>query len=387
MTVVYRRLLADRPFVIGVGAVALSAVALGMIPLSLILSPGESLATGAVAAGAFGLANAVGVPVQGAVMARVSARWLVSIGAGVSSSFMLLVAASPGSTAQSVLLAGAGVSFPALAAALRASIPRSFSEPAERSGAYALLSVAFQAGLATGPVVAGLLVASAPRQLDFVVVAAVIGAAGALLAVSMGTTTPTPPAGSSLSLAGAAPFARIVSIGGLVSVATGSLTVIVPAVVEPAGRGELAGPVLACLALGEAVGALLFGARPVPSSRRAQLLTALALTAGGYATLVIAADRIVLLAALVFVVGGLSSPVAIVLSGALDVVVPPPFIASAYGVVVVAAVGGSALGTSVAGLIVGSGGGVAAAAAMAALAISIAGALSVRHVERRTTSR
>ncbi|WIE73925.1 MFS transporter [Curtobacterium sp. MCJR17_020] len=386
MTVVYRRLLAHRSFAIGVGAVALSAVALGMVPLSLILSSGDSLACRAAAAGAFGLANAVGVPVQGALMSRVPARWVVSIGAGVSCCFMLLVVASPSSTTRSLLLAGAGVSFPALAAALRASIPRSFSEPAERSGAYALLSVAFQAGLAMGPTLAGLLVISAPWRLTFLVIAAVIAAAGFLLAVTMGRTESPLPASLPLPLAGVATFARILAIGALVSVETGSLTVIVPAVADAAGREGLAGPVLAGLAIGEAAGALLYGARPVPDIRRARLLTALALTASGYATLVIVGDRVVLLAAMVFVVGWMSSPVAIILTTALDVVVPPRLIASAYGLVVVAAVGGAALGTSAAGLVVERSGGVAGAAIIATAVVAIAGALSVRHIERRTKS-
>lgn len=386
MTVVYRRLLADRPFVAGIGSVALSAVALGMIPLSLILGSGGSLVDGAFAAGAFGLGNAVGVPVQGALMARIAARWVVGISAGVSCGFMLSVAAAPGSAAQPVLLAGAGVSFPALAAALRASIPRSFSEPGERAGAYALLSVAFQAGLAVGPVVASLLVTSVSRRLGFVIVAAVIVTAGSLLAFSMADAAPSQRSGPR-PVAGVATFGRVLAIGGLVSMATGSLTVIVPAVAQAVGSRGLAGPVLAALALGEAVGALLFGARPLPGSRRSHLVTALTLTATGYAALALVADQLVLVAVVVFIAGALSSPVAILLSASLDDVVQPEMLASAYGVVVVAAVGGAALGTSVAGLVVGGPTGIAGAAVMSATAVASAVALAVPRIQRPTTSR
>ncbi|QQD77897.1 MFS transporter (plasmid) [Curtobacterium sp. YC1] len=388
MAVVYRRLLADRPFAAGVGSVALSAVALGMIPLSLVLSSGESLVAGAFAAGVFGLANAVGVPIQGALMARIPARWVVGTSAGVSCVLMLVVAAAPGSVAQPVLLAGAGVSFPALAAALRASIPRSFSGPEERSGAYALLSVAFQAGLALGPVAAGLLATSATRCLSFVIVAAVIAAAGFLLAFSTDRTGPLPRSRSRSSLppAGVAAFGRILAIGGLVSMATGSLTVIVPAVAHAVGRQGLAGPVLAALALGEAVGALVFGARPVLGSRRAQLITAVALTAIGYAALALVTDQLALVAVLVFVAGALSSPVTILLSAALDDVVPQRMIASAYGLIVVAAVGGAALGTSWAGLIVGSSTDVAGAAVVATIGVAVAAALAVPRFKPRTKS-
>ncbi|MBF4615452.1 MFS transporter [Curtobacterium sp. VKM Ac-1376] len=388
MAVVYRRLLADRPFAAGVGSVALSAVALGMIPLSLILSSGESLVAGAFAAGVFGLANAVGVPIQGALMARIPARWVVGTSTGVSCVFMLVVAAAPGSVAQPVFLAGAGVSFPALAAALRASIPRLFSEPEERSGAYALLSVAFQAGLAVGPVAASLLATSATRRLSFVIVAAVIAAAGFLLAFSTDRTGPLirSRSRSSLPLAGVATFGRLLAIGGLVSMATGSLTVIVPAVAYAVGRQGLAGPVLAALALGEAVGALVFGARPVLGSRRAQLITALALTAIGYAALSLVTDQLALVAVLVFIAGALSSPVTILLSAALDDVVPQRMIASAYGLIVVAAVGGAALGTSWAGLIVGSSAGAAGAAIVATIGVAVAAALAVPRFKSRTKS-
>jgi MFS family permease len=388
MAVVYRRLLADRPFAAGVGSVALSAVALGMIPLSLILSSGESLAAGAFAAGVFGLANAVGVPIQGALMARIAARWVVGTSAGVSCVFMLVVAAAPGSAAQPVLLAGAGVSFPALAAALRASIPRSFSGPEERSGAYALLSVAFQAGLAVGPVAAGLLATSATRRLSFVIVAAVIAAAGFLLAFSTDRSRPLPRSRSrsSLPLAGVATFGRILAIGGLVSMATGSLTVIVPAVADAVGKQGLSGLALAALALGEAVGALVFGARPVLGSRRAQLIAALALTGIGYAALALVTDQLALVAVLVFVAGALSSPVTILLSAALDDVIPQRMIASAYGLIVVAAVGGAALGTSWAGLIVGSSAGAAGAAVVATIGVAVAAALAVPRFKSRTKS-
>ncbi|WFR66193.1 hypothetical protein P9139_14515 [Curtobacterium flaccumfaciens] len=377
MAVAYRRLLAHRPFATGVGSVALSAVALGMIPLSLILSSGGSMAAGTFAVGAFGLANSAGVPIQGMLMARVAARWVVSISAGVSCAFMLAVAASPGSAAQLVLLVEAGLTFPALAAALRASIPRFFSEPAERSGGYALLSVAFQAGLAVGPVAASLLATSMPRRLSFVVVAAVIAAAGSLLASSMGRSVPSPRFGPSLPLAAVATFGRILAIGGLVSVATGSLTVIVPTVAHAVGMQGLAGPLLAALALGEGVGALVFGARPVPGSRRAQLVSALVLTAGGYAVLALSADELVLVAGLVFVAGALSSPVAILLSAALDDVVPQRMLAGAYGLVVVTAVGGAALGTGAAGVIAGSSVGVAGAAVMSATGVAVAATLAV----------
>jgi MFS family permease len=388
MAVVYRHLLADRPFAAGVGSVALSAVALGMIPLSLILSSGESLAAGAFAAGVFGLANAVGVPIQGALMARIPARWVVGTSAGVSCVFMLVVAAAPESAAQPVLLAGAGVSFPALAAALRASIPRSFSGTEERSGAYALLSVAFQAGLAVGPVAASLLATSATRRLSFAIVAAVIAAAGFLLAFSTDRTGPLPRSRSRSShpLAGVATFGRILAIGGLVSMATGSLTVIVPAVAHAVGKQGLAGPVLAALALGEAVGALVFGARPVLGSQRAQLITALASTAIGYAALSLVTDQLALVAVLVFVAGALSGPVTILLSATLDDVVPQRMIASAYGLIVVAAVGGAALGTSWAGLIAGSSAGVVGAAVVATIGVAVAAALAVPRVKSRTKS-
>jgi MFS family permease len=249
-----------------------------------------------------------------------------------------------------------------------------------------LLSVAFQAGLAVGPVVASFLVTSVSRRLGFVIVAAVIVTAGSLLAFSMADAAPSHRSGPR-PVADVATFGRVLAIGGLVSMATGSLTVIVPAVAQAVGSRGLAGPVLAALALGEAVGALLFGARPWPGSRRSHLVTALTLTATGYAALALVADQLVLVAVLVFIAGALSSPVAILLSASLDDVVQPEMLASAYGVVVVAAVGGAALGTSVAGLVVGSPIGIAGAAVISATAVASAVALAVPRIRRPTTSR
>lgn len=343
MAVGYRRLLGDPSFSVGIVAVAVSAVVLGMVPLTLVLgSPGRRLADGAVLAAAFGIGNALGVPSQGLLIARFPTRLVLLASTVASCTLLAAVAVVPAGGVRVALLTGAGLTFPAGAAAVRAAVPVAIRRPADRTGAYALLSVAFQARLATGPVAAGAIAVSDLRPVALVVAAGLLAAAGVLLVASM--RLPVVVEGAHPGRVGrldVPAFVRVVAIAAALGVASGSLTVIVPTTLRHAGVVGVSGAVLGALAVGEAVGALVVGAVRSPTSPRRRLLVALTLIAIGDAVLGFTADP-VLLTVVVFGIGMVSSPAAIVLSTVLDDVVPSSFLASAYGFVVTAGVGGAA---------------------------------------------
>jgi predicted MFS family arabinose efflux permease len=128
----------------------------------------------------------------------------------------------------------------------------------------------------------------------------------------------------------------------------GALAVVVPATVEASGQDRIAGFVLACLPAGEACGAVVFGAIRFPGRRRTQLIGTLILVACTYATGAAVMTNLWLLASVIFTAGALSSPVAITISGLVDQVAPGA-VAAAYAGIVSAGIGGSAIGSAVAG--------------------------------------
>lgn len=380
----YRIVVTDRAFVTGLIAVMLSAIALGMVPLVLILaSPAGSLATAAVAAGAFGIGNALGVPAQGALLARFPVRAVLGASGCACCALLVGAAAMTGAAAsQAVVLFCAGAAFPAITAAFRAWVPQRFTTQTVRTSAYALLSVAFQAGLAAGPVLAAMAMASALRPYSVSVVAVLAAGATLSFTASRGTiagATPKRPA-STATRAGVPKVLRLVVIGALVSVGTGALTAVVPAAAAASGARSSAGLILACLAVGEAVGALVFGAMRLPGSERRHLVVALSLILVGYLSLSMLLGALPAIAGGVFVIGALSSPVTIVLSSMLDDLLPPALIAGAYGAVVAAAVAGAAMGTGTAGLLLGSPLGITGAVGAAAVGVCLAITLSIRRI-------
>jgi predicted MFS family arabinose efflux permease len=353
MSTPYRQLLTVPSFITGLLAVMASAIGLGMMPLAVILAEAPRLTAGTALAAAFGLGNALGVPAQGVLMARLPASIVIGAGGALCcaalSAFLLTVDATSG--IRGMLLFFSGISFPAITAAFLAWLPLRFASERSRTSAYALLSVGFQAAIAAGPVIAGLLGTWAARATGVAVAAGLVVVSTLIFLITRPESVTTPaklrPPRSALR-----PFIGVLVIAGLCGLATGTLTGVVPIAAERAASPAFAGAVLACLAVGEACGALLFGALRRARSRRVELRFALSAACLLYVGAAAALPWIGAMAVAVFAIGAVISPVAIALSVLLDDSMPPAFIAGAYSMLVAVNVAGIAMGTAIAGLLI-----------------------------------
>ncbi|GAA4173575.1 MFS transporter [Gryllotalpicola koreensis] len=369
----------------GFVAVIASALALGMLPLAIILSlRSESLSLAATAAGAFGVGNACGVLLQGRILDRHDPRLVISLSAAVTGAGLgMFAAAAPlGAVADLVLLCVAGLGFPAITAAVRAQLPIALSRQPERTAAYAVLSLSFQGSIACGPVLAGVLAPVLhPRG--------AIGVAASLVVVSLlffarssegGARMPQRARPRAGSLRRAIPL-FLISAG--VALPVGALSVAVPAVVDEASHESLIGWVLACLPIGEGVGALVYGSIRMRGTPQTHVIVSLLLVAAVYCAGTLVASVPLLLSSAILLAGLLSSPIAIGISTQLDTLVPDA-ISSAYSGVVAASIAGSAAGSVVAGALVGTFGAtspIGAAALACAVAAGIA-AVPLRGARR-----
>jgi MFS family permease len=147
----------------------LDAVAIGMVSLSILLMVQQStgrFGTAGVVTGAFTAMNAVSAGVQGRLMdgygpTRVLAP--ASVGsAGALVALVLLAQASASTGVLVVVAALGGLSFPQVVTAMR-GLWTQLVEPRQRESAYALLSIVFEVGVISGPLVVSVaLVSSSP---------------------------------------------------------------------------------------------------------------------------------------------------------------------------------------------------------------------------------
>lgn len=360
----YGRLLRHPPTSLSLLAALISAIPIGMWPLAIVLGVldgGGSAADAGLQAAVFGVGNAIGVVSQGALLARIRATRLLPVFAvlGVVAAVLL---ATGGGLAGAAL---AGIAIPAVTPAVRGRFASSLPG-ADRPGAYALVNVLFQAGIAIGPLIAaGLAAAGLVRWAPSFAALGGLIAAGLLVVAHRGRMRPTgtrPVAVQSVSAARAGVLA-LLGVATAAGFGIGTLQVLLPVRTGAATSGAA----FAVLALAEVAGAVLVGGRVGPRH-------AFRLVVGG-----------ALAMAVVYVVigGGVAAVPAAVALGlatavqslgsalALDRFVPPALVSTVFSVQIAVLILGAAAGSLVAGVAPGSATVLAAGLLVAAAAMAL----------------
>ncbi|TDD72579.1 MFS transporter [Jiangella aurantiaca] len=340
-------------------ATFLSATVLGMLSLTLVLCMRQwtgSTALAGVASGLFSLGNAIGLVVQGRLLDRYPDHRVV-IGAGSTCGATLLGLVAAGVARWPVgwvllLCLLAGVSVPAVTAAVRAWLPTVLASTDLRGAAYALLAVVFQTALAAGPIIVSLCVIVTGPELALGTAALLI-----LLVVRVHTVGSPGAAGSCAKPGGgrARPWARgleyVLAVAAISGAGFGIVLVTLPSIEADHRQPGLSGLLLGAVALGELAGALSYGARRWPGSRRHQLATALATAAAAYGLAATLIDLTPALVAGLFLSGMAGGPVAVVLSALIDDVTGPGAVAGSYTLLVGAGLVAVAAGSAATGLV------------------------------------
>lgn len=344
-------------------AVFLSAVPLGMLSLTIVLCVQEwagGLRAAGLISGLFGLANAVGLCVQGPLIDRCGARPVVMTAGGMCTVALLsfgAVGLFGGSLwIVAAMAAIAGVSVPAITTSVRSWLPEVLSEESDRGASYALLSALFRAAVTVGPaLVSVMLLLHGPES---AVAAAALLILAATLVFSFAGHRQMRGRAAALSpryrarTVGSPGLRTLTVAAGLAGLAVGVTGVAVPGIMSSSGVAAIAGIAFGALALGETLGALLFGSRAWPGQRPAQLTAAQALAALAGLLLFLVAEQPWLLVVIMFSAGIIRAPASILQSALLDEVVPTTDLARSYSMLVAVGLVSSAAGSALAGLLV-----------------------------------
>lgn len=351
----YGRLLASPATTVSLVAALIGAIPIGMWPLTIVLGAldgGGTAADAGVLAAVFGVGNAVGVVSQGALLGRVRAALLLPLFAALG---VVAVALQAGGA----VLAGAalaGVAIPAVTPAVRGRLAISLPG-ADRPGAYALVNVLFQAGIAIGP-----LLAAALASAGLVGVAPAIAATGGLLGAGLLAVAhrgrPERAIGTAAARAPAAGALVLIAAAGAAGFGIGTLQVLVPVRTGPATSGAA----FALLALAEVAGAVLLGGRA--GSRHAFRM--LVLGTAGMAALYVLLQLGVAPVPAAFALGLATAVQSLGSALGLDRFVPPARIPAVFAVQVALVILGAAAGSFTAGVLPGAAFAVAAALLVAA---------------------
>jgi hypothetical protein len=275
----------------------------------------------------------------------------------------------------------AGIAIPAITPAVRGRFAGTLPGP-DRPGAYALVNVLFQAGIAIGPLVAaGLAAAGLVRWAPPIAALGGLVAAGLLVVADHGrrpSTTGTDSAGSRLRVARAGVLA-LLGVAAAAGFGIGTLQVLVPVRAGAATSGAA----FAVLALAEVGGAVLVGGRV--GSRHAFRLLVGGAAAMSVVYLLLGAGLAAVAAAVVL---GLATSVQSLGSAlGLDRFVPADRVSAVFSMQIAVLIVGAAAGSLVAGTAPDSAFALAsvllAAAAVAALLVT---ARSAPGVLRRAGS-
>jgi MFS family permease len=329
-------------------------LALGIEPLALILlirdATGSYADAGWVAAAPmfFGAGGAV---VQGRLIERFGPRPVLSV--AVVGHVAMLAALVEGVRAHFPLLLLVaitgiqGACFPQLVTTLRVIWKRLLDEPSGREAAYALVFVTFQLALVVGPLVVAVLLPVVSRSGPLVIAAllAVCGTGGFVIAPAVrGWARPQR---RSTGLLGAArlPALRVFLVVSMsMGFTQGVLQVSVPAFAIAHRALVSSGVLLSAIAVGNLVGAFVYGGRAWPLSlpvRYLVLQSSLCLMLLGSAF----APTIAVLFSFLILVGALLAAVSVVVSALIELAVPDRDLVDAFALNVAVAMIGNAAGT------------------------------------------
>ncbi|HET8565042.1 MAG TPA: MFS transporter [Solirubrobacterales bacterium] len=267
----YRRIFASPHVATLAISSVVARVPVGMTGLAFVIYVQHrtgSFGAAGLAAGAFTIGLAATAPVLGRLTDRRGPRpVLVPAGALSAAALVAVVAlgdAGAGTGAIVALAAVAGAGIPPVGGLLRHLWP-DVVEHELLVSAYVLDAILIEAIFIAGPLLTGLLVALADPGAALLA-AAGLGLAGTVWFVAspvLGAVEPTPPHHQTRAGALASPAIRLLVLTGFpVGSTFGALDVALPAFGVSHGSAALGGPFGASLALGSAIGALIYGSAP-----------------------------------------------------------------------------------------------------------------------------
>ena len=360
---------------------------LGMTPLAVLLlvrAETGSFATAGLTTGVYAAAVALVSPLRTRMVDR-SGMSLVLATSGVLHPLGLLglLAAATAGVPVGVVVAlalASGLTFPPVAAVMRALWTSLLPDDAARRTAFSLESVLVETAFVLGPLAVALALTTGSAA-GAVVAAALLVAVGSLgLAWSPLVRAWTPQGQATRGLAG--PLASLtlrwlLAVSALLGVAIGAVEVAVPAFADAAGSPAAGGVLIAVWSLGSVAGGLWYGGRDHGAPSEVQYPWLLGLLAVGFALPLLAAGPVSL--GLLLAAGGLTIAPSTACNSALVArAAPDGTVTEAFGWSTMTVFGGVSVGTATGGALVDAAGArtglaLAAGAAVCALLVGLAG--------------
>ena len=375
-----------------IGATLLARFPIGINALAIVLylrAERGSFAVAGAVAGALAAGSGIGAPIQGRLVdAFGQRRVLVPLGAVHAAALGALVASTEAGAPVAVLVAFgflAGFAIPPTSSVLRSMWPDLLRDrPQLIQAAYALDSVLIELIFVAGPLLTALIatVLAPPAALVLSAVSVVIGTVAFTALPPSRAVRPQPdrPRAGVLGALGSPGVRTLVLTSLPAGVAIGICEVTLPAFSHASGAAAAAGILLAVWSLGSAAGGLVYGALPNrPPLQRVHLAVSALLPVSLLP--MAAASSVGAMALLVIPAGMFIAPLLATRNELVGWVAPEGARTEAYTWPVTAFVGGIAVGSALAGVIVESASW--RTAFVAAAAIAAAGALIA--VARRHT--
>ena len=348
-----------------IAATLLARFPIGINALAIILylraERGSFVVAGAVA-GALAAGSGVGAPVQGRLVdAFGQRRVLVPLGMVHAAALGALVASTEaGAPAAGIVVCGfvAGFAIPPTSSVLRSMWPQLLREqPQLLQAAYALDSVLIELIFVLGPLLTAVVAtALAPPAALAVSAASVVAGTVAFTAQPPSRAVrpqPDRPRTGALGALGSPGVRTLVLTSLPAGIGIGICEVTLPAFSDASGAAATAGVLLAIWSLGSAAGGLVYGAIPNrPPLNRVHLVVAALLPLGLLP--MAAAPSVAVMALLVIPAGMFVAPLLATRNELVGWVAPAGARTEAYTWPVTAFVGGIAIGSAAAGVIVES---------------------------------
>jgi MFS family permease len=386
----YRRIFTS-PHVLSLAVSSVVArLPVGMTALAFVIfvhdHTGSFGAAGLVAgAGTIGLAATA--PVLGRMVDRRGPRPVLVPAVALSSAALVaavvLGEAGAGTAPLVVLAALSGAAMPPIGGLLRHLWPDVVAEEL-LVNAYVVDSILIEAVFITGPLLTGLLVAVFDPGVALLAAAALalVGTLWFVAIPALGAIEPTPPHQHTRAGALASPIIRLLVFTGFpVGSTFGALDVALPAFGVSHGSAALGGPFGASLALGSALGALVYGSAPERFGTPAQVSVRLAVFQPLVCLPLLLAPSVGVMLALGVLCGTFIAPTITARTQIAQVAMPPGTGTEVFTWLSLSIMVGASAGSAIAGPVVQAGGwraGVALAAALPALGAPLL--LTRRHL-------
>lgn len=406
----YLRVLSRPRAVLPLAAAFVARLPISMAPLGMVLFISDvrgSYASAGLVSGAFAAGAACGSPVWGRLLDRYG-RGRVVAPTGVASGLLLaaLTVAVPAVSLAVVvgLAAAAGLTFPPIGPAMRASWRVLFPDEATRRAGFVLDAVSVEAVSVGGPLLLSVLLLAGPLvPLSVTAGLLLVGSAAFAVAAPRGSGTTVHPAGTAAGGAGAdsgpgrrgrlvtAPgLAPALVVGFAVAVCFGLLDTSLAATARDVlGDERRVGLLFAAIAGGSVTGGLFYGTRRAGRREHGRLRGTLAVFAAGVGALAVlvgaGSPPLGALLPLLVLAGLAVAPSLIILANLVDRFAPTGRVNEAQAWNATASTTGFAAGTAAAGQVIDAGG-AGWSFAVAACAVGAAGVVAAGAVRRWDTT-